>query len=290
MGADYVRHGLVVPVVIDSGIISIGLCHTLWYAVSAWQGSRSRRALRGIFCRRRGRTFQHWIGLLWNQNFYTGSKNQGKQDLEYEWCNMAESTKISSLTRGIPKFDGNALKYEEWKTVTLAVLEISRNDMFEILTGESARPREVYTSPARTDTQNAPVSSGEAADGDSEQAGASDQDTGRAGINPAAVQTTATAAALWTPRNRRSDSPVEIEDSTGDMTAPSGPPLNRNEIRAWEKTNAALYSVLFLTTSGAARCLLRKYETKKGQKADGREAWLALNRKYENTSSHRGRS
>ena len=75
-----------------------------------------------------------------------------------------------------------------------------------------------------------------------------------------------------TPRNRRSDSPVEIEDSTGDMTAPSGPPLNRNEIRAWEKTNAALYSVLFLTTSGAARCLLRKYETKKGQKADGREA------------------
>ena len=86
---------------------------------------------------------------------------------------MAESTKISSLTRGIPKFDGNALKYEEWKTVTLAVLEISRNDMFEILTGESARPREVYTSPARTDTQNAPVSSGEAADGDSEQAGAS---------------------------------------------------------------------------------------------------------------------
>ena len=153
MGADYVRHGLVVPVVIDSGIISIGLCHTLWYAVSAWQGSRSRRALRGIFCRRRGRTFQHWIGLLWNQNFYTGSKNQGKQDLEYEWCNMAESTKISSLTRGIPKFDGNALKYEEWKTVTLAVLEISRNDMFEILTGESARPREVYTSPARTDTR-----------------------------------------------------------------------------------------------------------------------------------------
>ncbi|CAN0420552.1 unnamed protein product, partial [Ectocarpus sp. 13 AM-2016] len=54
-----------------------------------------------------------------------------------------------------------------------------------------------------------------------------------------------------------------------------------------EDRRSALYSILFLTTSGAARCLLRKYETKKGQKADGREAWLALNRKYENTSSHR---
>ena len=31
-------------------------------------------------------------------------------------ANMAESTKLSALTRGISKFDGNPIKYEEeWK-------------------------------------------------------------------------------------------------------------------------------------------------------------------------------
>ena len=44
---------------------------------------------------------------------------------------MAESTKISSITRGIPKFDGNPIKYEEWKTTTIAVLEISLNELFK---------------------------------------------------------------------------------------------------------------------------------------------------------------
>ena len=71
----------------------------------------------------------------------------------------------------------------------------------------------------------------------------------------------------------------------GDTSTAS--PLNTIEIKEWEKTNAALYSVLYLVTSGAARCLLRQFETKNGRRADGREAWLALSRKYQNTSSHR---
>ena len=58
---------------------------------------------------------------------------------------MAESTKILSITKGIPKFDGNPIKYEEWKNTTIAVLEISRNELFKILTGESTRPEEHYS-------------------------------------------------------------------------------------------------------------------------------------------------
>ena len=79
---------------------------------------------------------------------------------------------------------------------------------------------------------------------------------------------------------------MEIEGSAGD-TAPLGHPINTREIQSWDKTNAALYSVLFLTTSGAARCLLRQFERKNDRNANGREAWLALERKYANNSSHR---
>ena len=79
---------------------------------------------------------------------------------------------------------------------------------------------------------------------------------------------------------------MEIPDSTAGTT-PLGLPINASEIKRWDKTNAALYSVLFLTTSGAARCLLRQFKRKKDRDANGREAWLALERKYENNSSHR---
>ena len=191
---------------------------------------------------------------------------------------MAESTKISALIRGIPKFDGNPIKYEDWKATTLAVLEISRNDMFEILTGESTRPQEQFISTQQPRVEDTVPSTGTVQVSSSDTAGSSEK----------VVDTTAqpkTGTETPAPASTTTHSPARIEMTPGDTSTAS--PLNTIEIKEWEKTNAALYSVLYLVTSGAARCLLRQFETKNGRKADGREAWLALSRKYQNTSSHR---
>lgn len=83
---------------------------------------------------------------------------------------MAESTKISSLTRNVPKFDGNAIRYDEWKSTTRAVLEISKNDVFEILTGENKRPGEPYSITQNTlqsGTHKVPVAGSDVATGSS---------------------------------------------------------------------------------------------------------------------------
>ena len=49
-----------------------------------------------------------------------------------------------------------------------------------------------------------------------------------------------------------------------------------------------LFSVVRLTTTGAARSVLLKFEERNGQPGKGRNAWLALKNKYSNTS-HRHR-
>ena len=205
---------------------------------------------------------------------------------------MAESTKISSITRGIPKFDGNPIKYEEWKTTTIAVLEISRNELFEILTGESTRPEEHYTGASllRQDPQEASGSGGRSTEEGGLHAAASGQEQEE---TDSTAQQQQTAVSTPAPAARRADSlaATRITTSPDITSAPSGSlfstPINASEIKEWEKNNAALYSVLYLVTSGAARCLLRAYETKKDRRADGRGAWLALQSKYENMSSHR---
>ena len=187
---------------------------------------------------------------------------------------MAESTKVTSIVKDTPKFDGNPIKYASWKETTLAFLEISRSDMHEILTGESVRPAEQYTSTTTPEGRGRdatvdPAPSGQAVEGDGSEGAKTATEAGKEGTpgTPAVVSSS------------HGDSPAE---ETEHLEL-----LNATEIKAWDKTNAALYSVLLLVTSGAARCLLRQYAAKKGHKADGREAWLALNRKYENTSSHR---
>ena len=187
---------------------------------------------------------------------------------------MAESTKVTSIVKDTPKFDGNPIKYASWKETTLAFLEISRSDMHEILTGESVRPAEQYTSTTTPEGRGRdatvdPAPSGQAVEGDGSEGAKTATEAGKEGTpgTPAVVSSS------------QGDSPAE---ETEHLEL-----LNATEIKAWDKTNAALYSVLLLVTSGAARCLLRQYAAKKGHKADGREAWLALNRKYENTSSHR---
>ena len=43
-----------------------------------------------------------------------------------------------------------------------------------------------------------------------------------------------------------------------------------------------LYSVLRLTTTGAARSVLLNFEQKNGQPSDGRQAWLVLKNMHQN--------
>ena len=62
-----------------------------------------------------------------------------------------------------------------------------------------------------------------------------------------------------------------------------------NELTKWDQANAALFSVLFLITTGPAGNLRSKFESKLGKRANGQEAWRAL-LKYENNSTQRRRT
>ena len=63
-----------------------------------------------------------------------------------------------------------------------------------------------------------------------------------------------------------------------------------NELTKWDQANAALFSVLFLITTGPAGSLMSKFESKLGKRANGQEAWRALLVKYENNSTQRRRT
>lgn len=49
----------------------------------------------------------------------------------------------------------------------------------------------------------------------------------------------------------------------------------------WDRTNAALFSVLFLITTGPTGSLMFKLESKIRNKTNGQKAWRALLVKYE---------
>ena len=51
-----------------------------------------------------------------------------------------------------------------------------------------------------------------------------------------------------------------------------------------------MFSVLRLTTTGAARSVLLQFEPKPGRPGDGKQAWLALQSKYQNNSRQRRRT
>ena len=59
---------------------------------------------------------------------------------------------------------------------------------------------------------------------------------------------------------------------------------NSDDIKACNPANKYLFGVLRLTTTGAARSVLLKFERKNGQLSDGKQARLALKNKYQNTS------
>ena len=67
-------------------------------------------------------------------------------------------------------------------------------------------------------------------------------------------------------------------------------PRSIDDIKAWDTANEHLFSVLRLTTAGAARSVLLKFEPRNGQPGNGREAWLALKNKHQNTSRQRRRA
>ena len=64
-------------------------------------------------------------------------------------------------------------------------------------------------------------------------------------------------------------------------------PRNSNGTKAWDSANGHLSSVLRLTTTGATRSILLKFERKNARPGDGRQAWFALTNKYKNTPRQR---
>ena len=51
---------------------------------------------------------------------------------------------------------------------------------------------------------------------------------------------------------------------------------NSDDVKTWGSANEYLFSVLRLTTTGAACSVLLKFKRKNGRSGDGRQAWLAL--------------
>ena len=66
-------------------------------------------------------------------------------------------------------------------------------------------------------------------------------------------------------------------------------PSNVDDIRARDSVNEHLFSTLRLTTTGAPRSVLFRFEPNFGRLGDGREARIALQNKYQNSSRQRRR-
>ena len=62
-----------------------------------------------------------------------------------------------------------------------------------------------------------------------------------------------------------------------------------DEIKAWDSANEHM-CVSRLTTTGAAESVLLQFEPKFGRPGDGKQAWLALQSKYQHSSRQRRRT
>ena len=65
---------------------------------------------------------------------------------------------------------------------------------------------------------------------------------------------------------------------------------NVDDIKAWDSANEHLFSVLRLTTTGTVRSVLLQFEPKYGRSGDGKQAWVALQGKYQRNSRQRRRT
>ena len=89
-------------------------------------------------------------------------------------------------------------------------------------------------------------------------------------------------------RSREENTIEGSDDETGCIDEHE--PSNDDDINAWDSANEHLFSVLRLTTTGAARSLLLQFEPKYDRPGDGKQAWLALQSKYQNSSRQRRRT
>ena len=90
-------------------------------------------------------------------------------------------------------------------------------------------------------------------------------------------------------RRSREEDPIEGSDEeTGHIDERE--PSNIDDMNAWDSANEHLFSVLRLTTKGAARSVLLQFEPQPGRPGDGKQAWLALQSKYQNNSPQRRRT
>ena len=90
-------------------------------------------------------------------------------------------------------------------------------------------------------------------------------------------------------RRSREEDPIEgSDDETGHIDERE--PSNIDDVNAWDSANEHLLSVSRLTTKGAARSVLLQFEPQPGRPGDGKQAWLALQSKYQNNSRQRRRT
>lgn len=215
---------------------------------------------------------------------------------------MTESNNITAVIRGISKFDGTPAKYLDWKRAVSATLRLTRPDIYEIIDGAPCPQRKfrrisgnegtaaagVARTPPRS---NAGVQEEKQQDQDNQDEELEQELRDTAPGSPI-LDFAASMYRLGLGDNTRDG---HHEDSVPARahrdSAPDGLVLvNEDEIFKWKKNNAALFSILYLTTVGAAGSILTKFEAKKeGEFSDGQGAWRFMRGKYENNSSQRRR-
>lgn len=210
---------------------------------------------------------------------------------------MAESSNnITTVIRGISKFDGTPAKYLDWKRAVSAILRLTRPDIYEILDGAPCPQEKFEKLPgfertAVEDTAHTPQRS----DAGVDEQGQEDQDNQEQQLQEELQETAPGSpaldlAALFQRVGSAGGDAVSRQGLQKVIAAGGRLLLNEEEISKWRKDNAALFSVLYLTTIGAAGSILTKFEGKKaGENSDGQAAWQFMREKYENNSSQRRR-
>ena len=89
-------------------------------------------------------------------------------------------------------------------------------------------------------------------------------------------------------RNRVQDHTDGSDNDTGNIDKRE--PSNVDDIKAWGSVHENLFSVSRLTASGAARSVSLQFEPNFGRPCVGKQAWLALQSKFQTSSRQRRRT
>ena len=164
---------------------------------------------------------------------------------------MGESAgNVASLVRSLNSFNGTPGEFREWKRKTTAVIGLSNKRIAKIVAGQQRpTPRYVVEDTPAGVRQPRAVGLQEEQQLQHELEGPEDRSSpsrrlaGIFGIR-------ASSAGLSDRASERGGPP------------PATPPTNAREIELWDQDNEDLYNLLYLTTSGSAACLLRRFEAK----------------------------